>query len=248
MDRKVPSKQTTMFLTCCALLSASCIPSLAQGSQDGSQGGPQGGQGGPPQRRMGGPHGGQSGPDGPQGGPPSGMRPRGTGFGRKLQEERAAIRQGVQNGTISPEKAQQLRQNVAGIAQQAAAARAQNGGQLNPNQIKQFKNELRQTKEMVQSTAGSGTSVVESPREAPLTGPRWTPGPDGAQNPVALKHQMKTEERRELRQERQATEQVQEQQQMDYQKQMTQKLGQQRKTILDDKKQVQKERNQYGAN
>lgn len=219
------AKRPALILTCFAILCAAGTPAQAQNGGDGGARGPQGGPGGP------------------------GGRPPGTGIGRKLREEKAAIRQGVQNGTISPEQAQKLRQNVAGIAQQAAAARAQNGGQLNPNQVKQIKNELRQTKELIQNATGAGTSTVQRPGAGDgLTGPNWAPGPDGAQDPAALKRGMKTEERRELRQERQATEQVQEQQQLDYEKQMTQKLGQQRKAITQDKKQVQKERNQYGAN
>lgn len=183
---------------------------------------------------------------GPSGAPNGGG---GGGIARRLRAERQAIRQGVQNGTISPQQAMQLRQSVGSIVKQAAAERAQNGGQLNPNQIRQLKNELRQTKEQIQSATGAGTSQVQKfgPGDG-LTGPKWTPGPDGAQNPAALNRGMKSEERRELRQERQATEQVQEQQQLDYEKQMTKKLGQQRNAILQDKKQIQKERTDYGAN
>lgn len=176
------------------------------------------------------------------------QRPGGGAIVRKLRQERAAIRNGVANGTISPQQAQQLKQNVQSIAKQAQAEREQNGGTLNQTQFNQLRNELRQTKEMIQSTSGAGTSVVQGKNDERLTGPNWSPGPDGAQNPAALKQNMKSEERRELRQERQATEQVQEQQQLDYDKQMTQKLGGQRRKIMEQKQDLQKVRNQNQAN
>lgn len=158
---------------------------------------------------------GNNGPSATGGGDGAQVRPGGGAIIRKLRQEREAIKNGVENGTISPQQAQQLKQNVQSIAKQAQSARAQNGGALNPTQVNQLRNELRQAKEMIQSTGGAGSSVVQGRKDGPLTGPNWSAGPDGAQNPAALKQEMKKEERRELRQERQATEQVQEQQQLD---------------------------------
>jgi hypothetical protein len=86
--------------------------------------------------------------------------------------------------------------DVANIANRVKNERLQNGGELNPQQRTTIENLLNQSLAIKSNTAmGVGTAV--SAGANPL-GLNWQPGPDGAQDPDALKKKLKAQERRAL--------------------------------------------------
>lgn len=163
----------------------------------------------------------------------------------RITRQRHRIKAGLKEGSISQKQATDLLSTLDGIAGDIAASRSNNGGKLKPEQLKRFTNVLNQNSNQIDSFNAAG---VSKPQGANALGPKWTSGPDGAQNPKTLLKRMKAEERRELRQERQATEQKIEQQQMDYEKEMTERLGEQRKSVLQSKKDLEEVRKDSGAN
>jgi len=152
---------------------------------------------------------------------------------------------GVNKGTIDQAQADKLRSDLAGISARAAAARKANGGQLKAEDLTSFESQLNQKANIIRSYNGAGEKSVAG---ASATGPAWAPGTDGAQNPQTLKKRMKMQERKQLEQEDQAIMQVKEQQQQQYEKQMLEKLGKQRGTILQNKDDIDKVRQDSGAN
>jgi hypothetical protein len=152
---------------------------------------------------------------------------------------------GVNKGTIHQAEADKLRADLADINARAAAARKSNGGQLKPEDLTGFENQLNQKFNIIRSYNGAGEKSTAS---SSATGPVWAPGTDGAQNPQTLKKRMKVQERKQLEQEDQAIMQVKEQQQQQYEKQMLEKLGNQRNTILQNKDAIDKVRQDSGAN
>jgi hypothetical protein len=157
----------------------------------------------------------------------------------------ARIKRGVDSGALSAQQATSLRDSLKALADQVASERQANGGQLKPEQLKHAENVLNESNSQIKSFVGAGTKKVDSEK---VLGPEWSPGLDGAQNPAALHKQMKQEEKRELRQYNQAMQQKTEEQQLEYEKNVVPKLGGQRKTVLQQKKQLNEIRKESGAN
>lgn len=162
-------------------------------------------------------------------------------IGRQMRR----INSGEQAHRLSAKQAKELKQSLNNIAIQVETARKKNNGSLTAAQITKFDNDLNQNFNNIQTFLGAGKKVKTSGNEL---GPRWASGTDGAQDPKTLRRQMKVQERRQLKQYDQAMQQVQEMQQQEYEKEMLKTLGQQRPQILDNKEQLQKIRQQTGAN
>lgn len=169
----------------------------------------------------------------------------GDGLDKRIARQKHRVQAALKSGNISKKQASDLISNIEGIAGDIAASRSGNGGKLKPEQLKRFTNVLNQNSNEIDSFSAAGTSKPQGPN---ALGPKWSAGPDGAQNPKTLLKRMKAEEKRELRQEKQATEQKVEQQQMDYEKEMTERLGEQRKSVLQNKKDLEQVRKESGAN
>jgi len=164
---------------------------------------------------------------------------------RRVQRLTRRVNNALENGTITQDKANELKAKLSSIGADAAMARKKNGGALNPTDLTRFQSELNQQLNVVNSFASAGARKIVGSQ---ADGPKWVNGQDGAQDPTKLKHEMKTEEARQLRQERQALLQVKEMQQQQYEKEMLQKLGGQRPEILQNKQQVDQIRDTSGAN
>lgn len=163
----------------------------------------------------------------------------------RIKHQHGRIKRGVDSGALSAQQATSLRDSLKALADQVASERQANGGQLKPEQLKHAENVLNESNSQIKSFVGAGTKKVDSEK---VLGPEWSPGLDGAQNPAALHKQMKQEEKRELRQYNQAMQQKTEEQQLEYEKSVVPKLGGQRKTVLQQKKQLNEIRKESGAN
>lgn len=162
----------------------------------------------------------------------------------RIKRQYLRIENGVKDGTLSQDVAAKLKQNVSQIESDFNAKRQADGGKLNPEDMKTIQSQLNENSDQIETAEGGGTKKVNSSNSL---GPKWTPGPDGAQNTKSLKKQMKAEEKREVRQEKQALEQKLEGQQLDYEKQMVEKLGEQRPEIQKKKSDLQDIRKESGA-
>lgn len=171
--------------------------------------------------------------------------PAGDNIQQRLKHQHKRIKHAIEQGTITKQQADKLMSDLDNLSDKVDSQRRSNGGQLNPEQLRKAESALNQTNELIKSFEGAGTSVSDSSKKL---GPTWTPGPDGAQNPAALKRQMRQENRRELRQEHQANEQVLEQQQLDYERQMLPAMAKQRKNIIKQKQDVDQIRKESGSN
>lgn len=162
----------------------------------------------------------------------------------RIKRQYLRIESGVKDGSLSQDVASKLKSNVSQIEIDFNAKRQAAGGRLNPEDMKTIQSQLNENSDQIETAEAGGTKKVSSSK---ALGPKWTPGPDGAQNVKSLKKQMKAEEKRELRQERQALEQKLEGQQLDYEKQMVEKLGEQRPEIQKKKSDLQEIRQESGA-
>jgi len=174
----------------------------------------------------------------------SGMT-KGMTIDNRIQHQRYRIQQAVKMGTIDQQRAAKLNKGLDDLSARLQSARQQNGGVLNPEQHIQFETSLNQNNQVIRSFEGAGTSKVQA---GDVVGPKWSPGPDGAQDPNSLLKKMKQQEKMQLRQERQALEQKTEQQQLDYERSMLPRMQDQRKDILKQEGQVKQIRSQTGAN
>lgn len=163
----------------------------------------------------------------------------------RIKRQHKKIDAALKNGQLNEQQANQLHMDVANIENRVKNERQQNGGELNPQQHTTIENLLNQSSNQINTTMGVGTAV--SAGANPL-GPNWQPGPDGAQDPDALKKKLKAQERRALRQEKQANMQAIEQQQLQYEKEMVNSLSTQKKKIQQEKEQLENVRNNSGAN
>jgi hypothetical protein len=177
-----------------------------------------------------------------------------SGHGKKAQKrqhqcsDKAATKRidaALKNGQLSEQQANRLHMDVANIANRAKNERLQNGGELNPQQHTTIENLLNQSLNQIETAMGVGTAM---PAGANPLGANWQPGPDGAQDPDALKKKLKAQERRALRQEKQANMQAIEQQQLQYEKEVINSLGDQKTKIKQEKEQLENARNNSGAN
>ncbi len=163
---------------------------------------------------------------------------------QRIQRQRRRIKRALKMGSITDDQAQKLLKGVTEIEGQTQQLRAQNGGTLKPEDLKQIDNSLNQSWHEIISVAGAGKRPVQS---GDVLGPKWKPGLDGAQKSDALIKEMRRENRRELRQERQSNAQKLEQQQLQYEKEMVDKLGAQREDILKQKDELKDVRKESGA-
>jgi len=163
----------------------------------------------------------------------------------RIHRQHRRIKMGVERGTLSKEQASQFKATLDKLEAQVASQKQSNGGQLKPEQLRDAETQLNENFRLIETSEKAGTHSVQSGN---VLGPKWTPGPDGAQNPASLLRQMKQEERRELRQEKQSNEQTLEKQQLDYEKKTLPAMGQERKDILKDKQQEETIRQDTGAN
>ncbi len=163
----------------------------------------------------------------------------------RLRRQSKKIDAALKNGQLSEQQANRLHMDVANIANRAKNERLQNGGELNPQQHTTIENLLNQSLNQIETAMGVGTAV---PAGANPLGANWQPGPDGAQDPDALKKKLKAQERRALRQEKQANIQAIEQQQLQYEKEVINSLGEQKTKIKQEKEQLENARNNSGAN
>jgi opacity protein-like surface antigen len=164
---------------------------------------------------------------------------------RRVQRLTHRVNTALENGTITKDKADELKATLSSISSDAATARKKNGGALNPTDLTGFESKLNQQFNVIGSFSAAGERKTVNSQAA---GPKWAQGQDGAQDTNKLKHEMKEEEARELRQERQSLMQVKEMQQQQYEKEMLQKLGGQRPEILQNKQQIDQIRDTSGAN
>jgi hypothetical protein len=169
----------------------------------------------------------------------------GDNVDRRVQRLSRRVDFALSKGTITEDKAAELKATLTSISTDAAAARKNNGGALNPTDLTRFTSKLNQQMNLVNSFAAAGERKTVDPS---ANGPKWAKGQDGAQDPIQLKREMKKEEARQLRQESQALMQVKEMQQQQYEKEMLQKLGGQRPEILQNKQQIDQVRDTSGAN
>lgn len=162
----------------------------------------------------------------------------------RIKRQYLRIESGLKDGSLTQDAAAKLKSNVSGIEIDFNAKRQANGGRLKPEDMKTIQSQLNENSDQIETAEAGGTKRVSSSK---ALGPKWTPGPDGAQNVKSLKKQMKAEEKREVRQEKQALEQKLEGQQLDYEKQMVEKLGEQRPEIQKKKSELQEVRQESGA-
>lgn len=175
-----------------------------------------------------------------------GANVNGDNVDARIKHQRARIKRGVESGALSATQAASLRQSLQSLADRVALQRQANpNGQLKPEQLKHAENVLNESNNQIKSFVGAGTKMVDTEK---VLGPEWSPGLDGAQNPTALKKEMKQEEKRELRQYNQAMQQKTEEQQLEYERSMMPKLAGQRKSVLRQKKQLNEIRQESGAN
>jgi hypothetical protein len=163
----------------------------------------------------------------------------------RIKRQHKKINAALKNGQLNEQQANRLQMDVANIENRVKNERQQNGGELNPQQHTTIENLLNQSSNQINTAMGVGTAV--SAGANPL-GPNWQPGPDGAQDPDALKKKLKAQEKRALRQEKQANMQAIEQQQLQYEKEMVNSLSTQKKKIQQEKEQLENVRNNSGAN
>lgn len=175
----------------------------------------------------------------------SGKAKRADNINARIKRQHKKIDAALKNGQLNEQQANQLHMDVANIENRVKNERQQNGGELNPQQHTTIENLLNQSSNQINTTMGVGTAV--SAGANPL-GPNWQPGPDGAQDPDALKKKLKAQEKRALRQEKQANMQAIEQQQLQYEKEMVNSLSTQKKKIQQEKEQLENVRNNSGAN
>ncbi|MFA7336228.1 MAG: hypothetical protein WC028_05550 [Candidatus Obscuribacterales bacterium] len=229
---------TTSFTATAALAAANVLvissiqgivaPALAQGSNQAWSGSGQSDQGGKSGQS-------QSG----QGGK------KADNINARIKRQHKKIDAAVKNGQLNEQQANRLHMDVANIENRAKNERLQNGGELNQQQHTTIENLLNQSLNQIETAMGVGTTV---PAGANPLGANWQPGPDGAQDPDALKKKLKAQERRALRQEKQANMQAIEQQQLQYEKEVINNLGDQRTKIKQEKEQLENVRNNSGAN
>lgn len=163
----------------------------------------------------------------------------------RIQRQTRRINKALQEGTLKPKQATELRNNLKNIAREAESERGQGKGKLSVTQVTKLDNDLNQNFNNILTQTGAGKKIKES---SAALGPKWSPGEDGAQDAKKLRAQMKIQEKRQLRQYDQAMQQVQEQQQQQYEKDMLNTLGQQRPAILQNKQDLEKIRQKTGAN
>jgi len=163
----------------------------------------------------------------------------------RISRQMRRINRGQKEGTVNQKQAKELKDELNGIALEIENARKKANGKLSNTQTTKFDNALNQNFNTIQTQLGAGKKVKES---GAASGPRWSKGTDGAQDPKALRRQMKIQEARQLKQYSQAMQQVQEMQQQQYEKDMLQTLGQQRPQILKNKQQIEQLRDKTGAN
>lgn len=177
------------------------------------------------------------------GGTDSGRRAPGALLEIKLNRQTQRVNQALNSGALTQKQADVALSKIKAIRTDIKQRRDANGGSLKLNDVQEFANRLESNRDYLSSLVGTGEKLDDGPN---VLGPNWKPGKDGAQNATSLRQEMKKEERRELRQERQAIQQVQEQQQLQYEKEMMQKFGNQRATIMDQKKDLNSERKVNG--
>ncbi len=166
-------------------------------------------------------------------------------IGTRIQELNQRINFGVKQGTIKPGQADRLRQTLTDIGSRAGELRKANRGTLKNTDLAGLESRLNQQTNIIHSYNQAGTRQVVAKN---ATGPAWAAGQDGAQDPRKLKRRMKVQEQRQLHQFDQANMQIREQQQQDYEKEMLQKLGSQRPEILKNKQDLERIRQNTGAN
>ncbi len=163
----------------------------------------------------------------------------------RIKRQTHKINKAVEDSTLQPKEAEKLKANLKSIANEAETYRGQSRGTLSSIETTKLNNDLNQNFNNIETAIGSGKKM---PVSGQALGPKWSQGPDGAQDPAKLRRQMKAQEKRQLRQYDQAMQQVQEQQQQQYEKEMLNKLGQQRPEILQNKQDIEKIRQKTGAN
>jgi hypothetical protein len=163
----------------------------------------------------------------------------------RIKRQQKRIDTALKNGQLSEQQANRLHMDVANIENRAKIERLQNGGELNSQQHTTIENLLNESLNQIETAIGVGTAM---PAGANPLGANWQPGPDGAQDPDALKKKLKSQERRALRQEKQANMQAIEQQQLQYEKEVINNLGDQKMKIKQEKEQLENARNNSGAN
>lgn len=175
----------------------------------------------------------------------SGHSKKADNINGRIKRQQKRIDVALKNGQLSEQQANRLHMDVANIENRAKTERLQNGGELNPQQHTTIENLLNESLNQIETAIGVGTAV---PSGANPLGANWQPGPDGAQDPDALRKKLKAQERRALRQEKQANMQAIEQQQLQYEKEVINNLGDQKTKIKQEKEQLENVRNNSGAN
>jgi hypothetical protein len=163
----------------------------------------------------------------------------------RIKRQMHRINNGEKERYLKAKQAKQLKDALNDIALRVEAARKKSNGKLTENQITKFDNDLNQNSNNIKTQLGAGKKVKEP---GSVLGPNWATDTDGAQDPKTLRRQMKLQEQRQLKQYGQSMQQVQEMQQQQYEKDMLKTLGQQRPQILKNKQELEKVREETGAN
>ena len=129
----------------------------------------------------------------PSQGRKAGQASKGDNINSRIKRQHKKIDTALKNGQLNEQQANRLHMDVANIENRAKNERLQNGGELNPQQHTTIENLLNQSSNQIDTAMGVGTAV--SAGANPL-GANWQPGPDGAQDPDALKKKLKAQERR----------------------------------------------------
>ncbi|HMK64823.1 MAG TPA: hypothetical protein VK564_03450 [Thermodesulfobacteriota bacterium] len=88
-------------------------------------------------------------PGNPTGGEFAKKHPRRNEVNNRVKNERKRINQGVKDGTLTPEQAQQLRANDRAIKKQEHAEVKANGGHITKAQKKQLNQELNANSQLI---------------------------------------------------------------------------------------------------
>ncbi len=163
----------------------------------------------------------------------------------RMQHQRNRIKNALDQGWIDQSRAEKLRQSLNDLGEQIQKQRRENSGALKPEQLQTVENVLNDNNQLIKSIEAAGKSI---PEPGSAIGPKWSTGPDGAQDAGTLLNQMKRQEKGLLRQERQALEQKTEQQQLKYEREMLPHLGDQRRDIIKQEGQTKQIRTESGAN
>ncbi len=85
------------------------------------------------------------------------------GVDASVQRQYHRIADGLQNGKLTQQQADNLRILVVNVEDDVKSKRANNAGKLNEEQLKQVINALNQNADQINTALGAGTSTEEGP-------------------------------------------------------------------------------------